>query len=89
MSIGMNSFEGIHGQTPRKPLDFLPILLHVREPKLVGAFACHICTLHHAVNKQFQASHDHFKIQVNSHRELTVWDVMVSVRLKWFSPRNH
>ena len=51
-SIGMKSFEDIHGQNPKKPLDFLPISPHEREHESPGASACHFHALHHVVNKR-------------------------------------
>ena len=38
-SIGASPFEVVHGYTPRKPLDLLPISLHVRISEFVEAFA--------------------------------------------------
>ena len=38
-SIGASPFEVVHGYTPRKPLDLLPMSLHVRISKSAEVFA--------------------------------------------------
>ena len=38
-SIGTSPFEVVHGYTPRKPLDLLPISPHVRISESAEAFA--------------------------------------------------
>ena len=45
-SIGASPFEVVHGYTPRKPLDLLPMSPHVRISESVEAFARHIHDLH-------------------------------------------
>ena len=39
-------FEVVHGYTPRKPLDLLPMSPHVRISKSAETFARHIHDLH-------------------------------------------
>ena len=38
-SIGASPFEVVHGYTPRKPLDLLPMSPHVRISEFAEAFA--------------------------------------------------
>ena len=45
-SIGASPFEVVHGYTPRKPLDLMPMSPHVRISESVEAFARHIHDLH-------------------------------------------
>ena len=45
-SIGASPFEVVHGYTPRKPLDLLPMSPHVRISESAEAFARHIHDLH-------------------------------------------
>ena len=48
-SIGASPFEVVHGYTPRKPLDLLPMFPHVRISEFVEAFARHIHDLHNEI----------------------------------------
>ncbi|XP_075640578.1 uncharacterized protein LOC142612363 [Castanea sativa] len=54
-SIGASPFEVVHGYTPRKPLDLLPMSLNVRISESVEAFAQHIHDLHNKICKKIQA----------------------------------
>ena len=55
-SIGASPFEVVHGYTPRKPLDLLPMSPHVRIFESVEAFARHVHDLHNEIRKKIQAS---------------------------------
>ena len=55
-SIGTSPFELVHGYTPRKPLDLLPMSPHVRISESAEAFARHIHDLHNEIHKKIQAS---------------------------------
>ena len=48
-SIGTSPFEVVHGCTPRKPLDLLPMSPHVRISESTEAFALHIHDLHNEI----------------------------------------
>jgi hypothetical protein len=49
--MGISPFE----VKPRKPLDALPLLLHVKVPRSVGTYR------HHEISKQSQASDDPYQ----------------------------
>ena len=51
-SIGDSPFEVVHGYTPRKPLDLLPMSPHVRISESAEAFARHIHDLHNEIRKK-------------------------------------
>ena len=51
-SIGTSPFEVVHGCTPRKPLDLLPMSPHVRISESAEAFARHIHDLHNEIRKK-------------------------------------
>ena len=51
-SISTNPFEVVHGYIPRKPLDLLPMSLHVRISEFAEAFARHIHDLHNEIRKK-------------------------------------
>ena len=51
-SIGASPFEVVHGYTPRKPLDLLPMSLHVRIFESAEAFARHIHDLNNEIHKK-------------------------------------
>ena len=51
-SIGASPFEVVHGYTPRKPLDLLPMSPHVRISKSTKAFARNIHDLHNESSKK-------------------------------------
>ena len=52
-SIGATSFEVVHGYTPRKPLDLLPMSPHVRISESAKVFAArHIHDLHNEIRKK-------------------------------------
>ena len=53
-SISANPFEVMHGYTPRKPLDLLPMSPHVRIFESAEAFARHIHDLHNEIRKKFR-----------------------------------
>ena len=52
--IGASPFEVVHGYTPRKPLDLLPMSPHVRIFESVEVFAQHIHDLHNKIHKKFR-----------------------------------
>ena len=89
-SIGASPFEIMHGYTPRKPLDLLPMSPHVRISKSVEAFARHIHYLHNKIHKKIQVSNSQYKIHANTHRrhaEFHVGDyVMIRIRHERFPP---
>ena len=51
-SIGASPFEFVHGYTPRKPLDLLPMSPHVRIFESAEVFAQHIHDLHNEIRKK-------------------------------------
>ena len=52
-SIGTSPFEVVHGCTPRKPLDLLPMSPHVRISESAKVFAArHIHDLHNEIRKK-------------------------------------
>ena len=52
-SIGTSPFEVVHGCTPRKPLDLLPMSPHVRISESAEVFAVrHIHDLHNEIRKK-------------------------------------
>ena len=53
-SISASPFEFVHGYTPRKPLDLLPMSPHVRISKSVETFARHIHDFHNEIRKKIQ-----------------------------------
>ena len=55
-SIGASPFEIVHGYTPRKPLDLLPISAHVRISEFTETFAQHIHDLHNEICKNIQVT---------------------------------
>ena len=87
--IGASPFEVVHGYTPRKPLDLLPMSLHVRISKFAEAFAQHIHELHNEIRKKIQVSNSQYKIHADTHwrrAEFQVGDyVMIRIRLEPFS----
>jgi hypothetical protein len=64
-SIGMSSFEVVHGYKPKKPLDLLPMSLHARVSKSAGSFTRRIQDLHIEITKQIQASNAQYKLQAD------------------------
>ena len=88
-SIGASPFEVVHGYTPRKPLDLLPMSPHVRISKFAEAFAQHIHELHNEIRKKIQVSNSQYKIHADTHwrrAEFQVGDyVMIRIRLEPFS----
>ena len=87
-SIGTSPFEVVHGYTTRKPLDLLPMSLHVRISKSAEAFAQHVHDLHNEIRKNIQASNSQYKIHADTHRrhaEFQVGDyVMIRIRPEQF-----
>ena len=67
-SIGASPFEVVHGYTPRKPLDLLPMSPHVRISESAKAFARHIHDLHNEIRKKIQSSNSQYKIHADTHR---------------------
>ena len=67
-SIGASPFEVVHGYTPRKPLDLLPMSPHVRISESAKAFAQHIYDLHNEIHKKIQASNSQYKIHADTHQ---------------------
>ena len=55
-SIGASPFEFVHGYTPRKPLDLLPMSPHVRISESVETFARPIHDLHNEILNKIQVS---------------------------------
>ena len=55
-SIGASPFEIVHGYTPRKPLDLLPMSPHVRISEFAETFAQHIHDLHNEIRKKIQVT---------------------------------
>ena len=51
-SISASPFEDMHGYTPRKPLDLLPMFPHVRISESAEAFARHILDSHNEIRKK-------------------------------------
>ena len=78
----------MHGYTPRKPLDLLPMSAHVRISESAEAFARHIHDLHNEIRKKNQGSNSQYKIHADTHRhqaEFQVGDyVMIRIRPEWF-----
>ena len=54
--IGASPFEVVHGYTPRKLLDILPMSPHVRISESAEAFAQHIHDLHNEIRKKIQVT---------------------------------
>ena len=50
--IGASPFEVVHGYTPRKPLDLLPMSPHVKISESAEAFARHILDSHNEIRKK-------------------------------------
>ena len=72
--IGASPFEVVHGYTPRKPLDLLPMSPHVRIFESVEVFAQHIHDLHNKIHKKFR------QVILNIKFMLTLIGVMQSFR---------
>ena len=53
-SISASPFEVVHGYTPKKPLDLLPMSPHVRISESAEAFVRHIHDLHNEIRKKFR-----------------------------------
>ena len=87
-SIGTSSSKVVHGYTPRKPLDILPMSPYVRISKSADAFARHIHDLHNEIRKKIQASNSQYKIHADTHRrhaKFQVGDyVMIRIRPERF-----
>ena len=87
-SIDTSPFKVVHGYTPRKPLDILPMSPHVRISKSADAFARHIHDLHNEIRKKIQASNSQYKIHADTnrrHAEFQVGDyVMIRIRPERF-----
>ena len=87
-SIGANPFEVVHGYTPRKPLDLLPMSPQVRISESAEVFARHIHDLHNEIRKKIQASNSQYKIHADTYRrhaKFQVGDyVMIRIRPKRF-----
>ena len=66
-SIGANPFEVVHGYTPKKPLDLLPMSPHVRISESAKVFARHIHDLHNEIRKKIQASNSQYKIHADTY----------------------
>ena len=67
-SIGASPFEVVHGYTPTKPLDLLPMSPRVRISEYAEAFAQHIHDLHNEIHKKIQVSNSQYKIHADTHR---------------------
>ena len=67
-SIGASPFEVVHGYTPRKPLDLLPMSPHGRISKFAETFAQHIHEMHNEIRKKIQVSNSQYKIYADTHR---------------------
>ena len=74
-SIGASPFEVVHGYTPRKPLNLLPMSPHVRISESAEAFARHIHDLHNEIRKKKFS-----QVILNIKFMLTLIDVMQSFR---------
>ena len=87
-SISASPFEVMHGYTPRKPLDLLPMSPHVRIFESAEAFARHIHDLHSEIRKKIQVSNSQYKIHADIHRhhvEFRVGDyIMIRIRPERF-----
>ena len=87
-SISASPFEIMHGYTPRKPLDLLPMSPNVRIFESAEAFARHIHDLHNKIRKKIQASNSQYKIHADIHRhhaEFRVGDyIMIRIRPERF-----
>ncbi|XP_075665055.1 uncharacterized protein LOC142634649 [Castanea sativa] len=66
-SIGVSPFEVVHGYTPRKPLDLLPMSPHVRISESAKAFARHVHDLHTEIHKKIQVG-DYVMIRIRPKR---------------------
>lgn len=80
----MSPFEVVHGYTPRRPLDLLPMSSHDRVSVSAIEFASHMHELHKEINKRIQASNLKYKPQVDLHRRDLDFDVgdYVMIRIK-------
>ena len=58
----------MHGYTPRKPLDLLPMSPRDRIFESTEAFARHIHDLHNEIRKKNQASNSQYKIHADTHQ---------------------
>ena len=87
-SIGMSPFEIVHGYTPRRPLDLLPMSPHDRISVSAVEFASHMHELHKEINKRIHASNFKYKTQANLHRLHLHFDVgdyvMICIRPEWY-----
>ena len=81
-SIGASPFEVVHGYTPRKPLDLLPMPPHVRIFESAKAFARHIHDLHNKIRKKIQASNSQYKIHADTHRRHAEFQVRDYVMIR-------
>ena len=80
-SIGTSHFEVVHGCTPRKPLDLLPMSPYVRISESAKVFvARHIHDLHNEICKKIQVSNSQYKIHADTrqrHAEFQVGDYVI------------
>ena len=90
-SIGASPFEVVHGYTPKKRLNLLPMSLHVRISESAKAFARCIHDLHNEIRKNIQVSNSQYKIHADTywrHAEFQVGDyIMIQIRLERFPSR--
>ena len=81
----------MHGYTPRKPLDLLPMSPHVRISESAVAFARHIHDLHNEIRRKIQASNSQYKIHADTHKRHAKFQVrnyvMIQIRPEQFPSR--
>ena len=89
-TIGMSPFEVAHVLVPRKPLDLVPVDLHIRASKDGVAFAQHVSDLHHYIHDRITLQNAAYKEAADSHhrhRSFEVGDqVIVQLRPERYSP---
>ena len=84
----MSPFEVVHGYTPTRPLDLLPMSSHDRVSVYTVEFASHMHELHKEINKRIRASNLKYKTQVDLYRRHLDFDVgdyvMIHIKLEWY-----
>jgi len=87
-SIGISSFEVVHGYKPKKPIYLSPMTHHPRISKSASAFTSHVYDLHKETGKKIQDNNAHYKFHTDLHHrhlEFNEGDsVMIQIDLSGF-----
>ena len=85
-SIGKSHFQIFNSNSPRTPIDLVPLPPHMRVFEPTENFAKHIHDLHAEIRQKFSFSNEEYKLTADVHRrskEFNVGEyVMVHIRLK-------